>query len=338
MSGNNFGKLLQITTFGESHGEALGVVIDGMPAGLKVDRDALRVELKRRAPGQHAVHTGRLEADEPEILSGVFEEKTLGSPITVIVRNTNQRSGDYTAIKDSYRPGHADKTTMDKYGFRDHRGGGRASGRETVARVIGGYFAGLIIPSVSFYAYIEQLASFTLPSAPVNHLVTRGEINIPDAQMTSEVIEFLKGCKKSGESAGGIVALSILGCRSGLGEPVFDKLKADLAKAMLSIPACVGFSIGEGFNFALKLGSEISSEKKNFGGMEGGISNGEEIFLKLAFKAPSTVGQKAREGRHDPSILPRVVPVVEAMAKIVIADHYLRQSAYDPFLALSRDR
>lgn len=332
MPGNSFGKMFQVTSFGESHGEALGAIIDGMPAGIKVDLEQLKAELKRRAPGQHAVHTGRTEADEPIILSGIFDGKTIGTPITVMVKNTNQKSSDYDALKDSYRPGHADKTTMQKYGHRDHRGGGRASGRETVARVIGGYFAGLIIPQMSFYAYIDQLGPYKLSSHPANHQVSRGEINIPDANLTTEVIEFLKGCKEKGESAGGSVRLSIIGCPAGLGEPVFDKLKADLAKAMLSIPACVGFTIGEGEGFAHKLGSEISVDQKNFGGMEGGISNGEEIRLKAIFKAPSTIGDKAKAGRHDPSILPRVVPVVEAMAKIVMADHYLRQKAYESFL------
>jgi chorismate synthase len=332
MPGNTFGKMFQVTTFGESHGEALGAIVDGMPAGLMVDLEQLKAELKRRAPGQHAVHTSRTEADEPLILSGVFEGKTLGTPIMVMVKNTNQRSGDYDALKDSYRPGHADKTTMQKYGYRDHRGGGRASGRETLARVIGGYFAGLIIPEISFYGYIEELGPFKISRHPGNHQVARGEINIPDTEMTTQVIAFLQECKAKGESAGGSVRLSITGVPAGLGEPVFDKLKADLAKAMLSLPACVGFTIGEGEHFAQKLGSEISSDQRNFGGMVGGISNGVEIRLKAIFKAPSTIGEKARAGRHDPSILPRVVPVVEAMAKIVIADHFLRQKSYETFL------
>lgn len=332
MAGNSIGTLFRVTTFGESHGEALGTVIDGMPAGIKINLDDLKAELKRRAPGQHAVHTSRKEDDLPEILSGVFEGKTLGTPITVIVRNTNQRSQDYDKLKSEYRPGHADKTTMEKYGFRDHRGGGRASGRETLARVIGGYFAGLILKEMSFYAYIEQVGNLKLPSKPLNHSVDRGEINIPDPKLTQEVVQFLAEAKSKGESAGGTVALSITGCRSGLGEPVFDKLKADLGKAMLSLPACMGFLLGAGEDFITKSGSGISSDSTNFGGMEGGISNGEEIFLRLIFKAPSTIGEKAKEGRHDPCILPRVVPVVEAMAKIVIADHFLRQTAYDPFL------
>lgn len=331
MSGNSFGQIFKVTTFGESHGEALGVVIDGMPAGLAVSIEDLKKELLRRAPGQHAVHTSRKEDDVPEILSGIFQDKTLGTPITVIVKNTNQKSEDYTALKDSYRPGHADKTTMMKYGFRDHRGGGRASGRETLARVIGGYFAGLIINDVSFFAYIEEVGQFKLKEKPLNHSADRGEINIPEKKMSDEVVAFLQECKQKGESAGGVVTLSILNSPTGLGEPVFDKLKADFAKAMLSLPACIGFSIGSAFELARLPGSVISSDSKNFGGMEGGISNGEEILLKIAFKAPSTIGEKAKAGRHDPCILPRVVPVVEAMAKIVMADHYLRKSAYASF-------
>lgn len=331
MSGNSFGQMFKVTTFGESHGEALGVVIDGMPAGLAVNIEELKKELKRRAPGQHAVHTSRKEDDVPEILSGVFQDKTLGTPITVIVRNTNQKSEDYDALKDSYRPGHADKTTMMKYGFRDHRGGGRASGRETLARVIGGYFAGLIIKEVSFFGYIEEVGQFKLNQKPADHSVDRGEINIPEKKMSDEVVAFLQDCKQKGESAGGVVTLSILNSPTGLGEPVFDKLKADFAKAMLSLPACTGFSIGSAFELAKLPGSVISSDSKNFGGMEGGISNGEEILLKMAFKAPSTIGEKAKAGRHDPCILPRVVPVVEAMAKIVMADHYLRKAAYASF-------
>lgn len=332
MPGNSFGTMFKITTFGESHGEALGVIIDGMPGNLTVNIDDLKKELKRRAPGQHGVHTARQEEDLPEILSGVFENKTLGTPITVIIRNTNQRSSDYDKLKDQYRPGHADKTTIQKYGIRDHRGGGRASARETVARVVAGYFAGLILPDLSAYAYIEQVAHFKLKNPPAHHQIDRGEINIPDAQMTKDVIEFLKECKTKGESAGGIIALSIENCPASLGEPVFDKLKADLAKAMLSLPACVGFSVGEGFRFAELKGSEVSGDPKAFGGMEGGISNGDPLFIKVVFKAPSTIGEKATSGRHDPCVLPRAVAVVEAMAKIVLADHYLRQQAYSTFL------
>ncbi len=331
MSGNSIGQLFRITTFGESHGEALGVVIDGMPAGLKVNPDDLARELKRRAPGQHEVHTSRKEEDAAEILSGVFEGKSLGTPITVIVRNTNQRSQDYDPLKETYRPGHADRTTMLKYGHRDHRGGGRASGRETLARVIGGYFAGLVIPGISFFAYIEEVAHFRLSGPPRDHSVDRGEINIPDEALSATVVAFLKDCKVKGESAGGVVTISIRNAPAGLGEPVFDKLKADFAKAMLSLPACIGFSVADAFSTARLPGSVMSATSSTFGGMEGGITNGDEIVLKLAFKAPSTIGEKAKAGRHDPCILPRVVPVVEAMAKIVMADHFLRQSAYDSF-------
>ena len=338
MPGNSLGTIYKITTFGESHGEALGVIIDGLPANLQVNLEDLKKELKRRAPGQHEVHTSRKEEDEPEILSGVFENKTLGTPVCIIVKNKNQQSADYDQLKDQYRPGHADKTTMQKYGFRDHRGGGRASGRETVARVIAGYFAGLIIPNISCFAFISQLGQLKLAKHPMNHQVQRGEINLPDPVLTKLAIEFLKDCKTKGESAGGIVTLSIQGCPAGLGEPVFNKLKADLAQGMMSIPACVGFSLGSGFELAFLPGSQVSQDKKHFGGIEGGISNGEEIILNLAFKAPSTVGEKAKEGRHDPCILPRVVPVVEAMARIILADHYLRQSSYSSFLLSEKDQ
>jgi chorismate synthase len=338
MPGNSFGSVFKCTTFGESHGEALGVIIDGIPAGLIFSLTDLTKEMKRRAPGQHKVHTARKEEDIPEILSGIFEDKTLGTPIAVIVRNTSQRSQDYDNLKNDYRPGHADKTTIQKYGIRDHRGGGRASGRETLARVIAGYFAGLVIPDIKFYAYIEQVAHYKLAQLPKDLSVDRGAINIPDPEMTKEVISFLEDCKHKGESAGGIVNLSISGVPAGLGEPVFDKLKADLAKAMISIPACIGFSLGNSFELASIAGSEMSKSSKNFAGMEGGISNGEDIFIKLAFKAPSTIGKKAQEGRHDPCILPRVIPVVEAMAKIVITDHFLRQSAYLSFLPSNKDQ
>lgn len=336
MAGSSFGTLYRITTFGESHGEALGVIIDGMPANVPISLEELHQELLRRAPGQHAVHTNRREDDHPRILSGVFEGRTLGSPICVIVENTNQRSHDYDKLKDTYRPGHADKTTMMKYGIRDHRGGGRASGRETLARVIGGYFAKKFLTSMSFYAYISQVGPYKL-NQQIPHGTPRGEINLPDEALSQEVIAFLNECKTNGESAGGIVRLSITGVPAGLGEPVFDKLKADLAKAMLSIPACIGLSLGAGFAMSEMKGSEVSSDSKHFGGMEGGISNGEEIMLDLAFKAPSTIGEKAREGRHDPCILPRVIPVVEAMAAITLADHFLRQHAYSSFLPSSKD-
>jgi len=323
MRGNSFGKMFTITTFGESHGAAMGVVIDGAPAGLSVDEKALRAELLRRAPGQSAFTTARKEPEVPEILSGVFEGKTLGTPITVIVRNTDQRSGDYKP--EDYRPGHADRTTELKYGIRDYRGGGRASGRETLARVIGGYFAGLSMPQLNAFAWSVSIGTFENGPVTSNERTTLGFTN---AAVSTEVEKFLLECKSLGESAGGIVGLKVTGVPAGLGEPAFDKLKADLAKAMLSLPGCLGIEIGAGFAATRMPGSELSKDATNFGGMEGGITNGDPLTLKVAFKAPSTLGDKAKAGRHDPCLLPRVLPVVEAMAKIVIADHNLRQQAY----------
>lgn len=333
MRGNKFGKMFSLTTFGESHGNALGVTLDGVPAGLNISLSDLQNELNRRAPGQDTWTTSRKEDDKFEILSGIFEGKTLGTPISIIVKNTNKRSQDYNKLKNQYRPGHADKTTIQKFGIRDHRGGGRSSGRETLARVIGGYFAGLIIHSVIVKAAINQIAHIKseVPDDFFSqHFFSQdlGKTNFIDSNKEQELIDFLIDCKQKGESAGGSITLGIKNCPAGLGEPVFDKLKADLAKSMLSIGSCVGFTYGRGIDFASLLGSEISKDTKNFSGIEGGISNGDDIFITLFFKAPSTVGENAKEGRHDPCILPRVVPVVEAMAKIVIADHYLRQQAY----------
>ncbi len=325
MAGNSFGELLRLTTFGESHGAALGAVIDGLPAGLAVDAAALAAELARRAPGQSAFTTARKEADRAEILSGVFEGKTLGTPVTVIVRNTDQRSQDYDALKEQYRPGHADRTTIAKYGVRDHRGGGRASGRETVARVIGGYFAGLVVPGLRAFAWSDAIG--TLKNGETQS-AERTVLGMTNVDVSREAERLLLQCKQNGESVGGVVGLRVAGVPAGLGEPVFDKLKASLAHAMLSVPGCLGFEVGAGFAGAALLGSMISQESKNFGGMEGGISNGDELTMRIAFKAPSTLGDKAKHGRHDPCLLPRVIPVVEAMAKIVIADHFLRQQAY----------
>lgn len=327
MRGNSFGKMFSLTSFGESHGAALGVVLDGVPPGLAVNLDDLRRELARRAPGQSAFTTARKEADEPEILSGVFEGKTLGTPIAVIVRNTDQRSKDYDALKDQHRPGHADRTTELKFGVRDHRGGGRASGRETVARVIAGYFAGLVLPQMSAFAWSEMIGGHK--NGPVLKR-ERTVLGFTNEECSTAAEEFLLECKAKGESAGGVVGLVIEGVPAGLGEPAFEKLKADLARAMLSLPGCLGFEVGIGFAASELAGSVLSKDAKNFGGMEGGITNGDPLTMRVAFKAPSTVGDKAKAGRHDPCLLPRVLPVVEAMAKIVIADHYLRQKAYLP--------
>lgn len=325
MRGNSFGKMLSITTFGESHGVALGAVVDGVPSGLSFSLENLSAELKKRAPGQLPGTTARKEDDEPEVLSGIFEGKTLGTPICVIVRNTNQRSKDYDKLKDSYRPGHADKTYMEKYGIRDHRGGGRSSGRETLSRVIGGYFASLVVPDTKFDSRIIRLGKFIVPTASVSKPV--GKYGIPHFS-DEEIEKYLVDLKKSGDSCGGIVHLQIDDCPAGLGEPAFDKLKADLSKALMSIGAVVGVNLGAGLDFVEKTGQEISKDVSNFGGIEGGISNGQKIKLEVLVKPTSTIGEKAKEGRHDPCILPRVLPVISSMAKLVIADHFLRQNSY----------
>ncbi|WP_127718439.1 chorismate synthase [Halobacteriovorax sp. HLS] len=328
MRGNKFGKLFSFVTFGESHGKALGVVIDGVPAGLDISLDDLQKALDKRAPGRVAGTTNRKEPDSAEILSGVFEGKTLGTPICVTVHNTNQRSGDYDKLKTQYRPGHADETTMQKYGFRDHRGGGRSSGRETLARVIAGYFAGLLIPKISVRGFISKMGPY---EASLEDLLKADDIspyNYPITSKNEEIKKYLLNLKGNGESVGGRISVLVEGCPAGLGEPAFDKLKADLAKALLSIGACVSFSFGLGEEMANMKGSEVSSKKENFGGIEGGISNGENIFLTTTFKPTSTIGTKAKEGRHDPCIVPRAVAVVEAMVTCVLADHFLRQRAY----------
>lgn len=328
MRGNKFGKLFSFVTFGESHGEALGVVLDGVSAGLDFSLDDLQIELDRRAPGRVAGTTNRKEADSAEVLSGIYNGKTLGTPIAVIVRNTNQRSKDYDKLKTEYRPGHADETTQNKYGIRDHRGGGRSSGRETLARVIAGYFASLMIPKIEVRAFISKMGPY---EASVNDLENVKDIspyNYPLIEKNEEIKKYLLKLKADGESVGGRISILIKGVPKGLGEPAFDKLKADFAKSLLSIGACVSFSFGLGEEMANMKGSEVSVDRGNFGGIEGGISNGDDIYLTTTFKPTSTVGDKAKEGRHDPCILPRAVPVVEAMVKCVLADHLLRQRAY----------
>ncbi len=329
MSGNTFGKLFSFTTFGESHGPSLGLVLDGIPAGLEFSLTDLQKELDRRAPGRIEGTTSRIEPDQAEILSGIFNSKTLGTPVAVIVKNLNQRSEDYESFKNDFRPGHADRTTLLKYGIRDHRGGGRSSGRETLSRVIAGYFAGLIIPQIKVFAFINQLGPYNASHKnPKEFSFSLDPFSFPFGDKKEEVIGFLKDLKQKGESVGGKISIIIENCPPGLGEPVFDKLKADFAKAFLSIGSCVSFSYGLGEELAESFGTEVSESFSNFGGMEGGISSGERIFMECAFKPPSTVGDKAKTGRHDPCILPRVIPVVESMAKVVLADHCLRQRAY----------
>ena len=318
MRGNSFGKLFSLTTFGESHGPAMGVVLDGVPSGLTFNLADLQRELDRRAPGKIAGTTTRTEADSAEVLSGIFENKTLGTPIAIIVRNTNQKSSDYDALKNEHRPGHADKTYELKYGIRDHRGGGRSSGRETLSRVIAGYFAGLILPQIKVSATITKLGSFE-----------ESKSALPlDPQKNEDIKKYLLDLQKNGDSVGGRVRIVVDHCPVGLGEPAFDKLKADFAKALMSIGAVVAFSYGLGEEMANLSGLAVSNNPSAFGGMEGGISNGEQMVMTVTFKPTSTVGDKAKEGRHDPCIIPRAIPVVEAMVKIVLADHFLRQNAY----------
>jgi chorismate synthase len=328
MRGNTFGKLFSLTSFGESHGLAMGVIIDGFPAGLKVSLEDLQWELDRRAPGKIAGTTSRNEDDKAVILSGIFEGLSLGTPIAIIVNNTNQKSEDYDKLKNENRPGHADKTTIMKYGVRDHRGGGRASGRETLSRVVAGYFAGLIIPQVKVKAYVSVLGPFEHKEILKNLDCDLAPYSFPDISRNEEIKKYLEDLKSQGESVGGRVKIIVENSPVGLGEPAFDKLKADFAKALLSIGAVVSFSYGLGEEMASMLGSAVSSYNNAFGGMEGGISNGDKMMMTITFKPTSTVGDKAKEGRHDPCIIPRAIPVVEAMVKIVLADHFLRQNAY----------
>lgn len=336
MRGSSFGKMLSITSFGESHGVGVGVVVDGVPSGLDFSLEDLSAELLRRAPGQVAGTTSRKESDLPEVLSGVFEGKTLGTPIAVLIRNTNQRSEDYEKLKTQYRPGHADETYMKKYGIRDHRGGGRSSGRETIARVIGGYLASLVIPDIEVKGFMTKMGpfestdlpkgkDFSLNYSPYYYPVSGADKDSKD----KEIRDYLLKLKKDGNSRGGRVSLVAKGVPAGLGEPAFDKLKADLGKALLSIGAVVSFSFGLGEEMVNKEGSEVSKDRAHFGGIEGGISNGEDIVMNITFKPTSTVGEKAKEGRHDPCIIPRAIPVAEAMVKLVLADHLLRQKAYE---------
>lgn len=329
MRGNSFGKLFTLTSFGESHGPALGAIIDGVPAGLSFNFEELKSQLLERSPGKIVGTSTRQENDTPEILSGIFQGKTTGHPIAVIVRNTDQNIQDYSKLKDRERPGHADRTTIQKFGIRDYRGGGRSSGRETLSRVIAGYFATLIIPTVKVYSYIIRLGDIHLAknfSFKIQDV--RGPYHFPDPSQDEKIKNYLLSLKDSGDSVGGIIGVKIQNCPPGLGEPCFDKLKADFAKAYLSIGACVSFSMGIGDDLIDHPGKITSQNHHMFGGIEGGMSNGLEINLQIGLKATSTIGSDAKAGRHDPCILPRVIPVVSAMTNIVLADHFLRQNAY----------
>lgn len=356
MLGNTFGTLFRLTTFGESHGPALGGIIDGCPSGLDIDFNFIQNELDRRKPGQSKIVTQRKENDRAEFLSGIFDGKSTGAPIGFIIRNENQRSKDYEHISDSFRPSHADYTYYKKYGIPPQPGGGRASARETACRVAGGAIAKLLLKKngISIHAYVSQVGNIRLLKNYKKLDLSKTDENIvrcPDELIAEAMIKKIGQVRKEGDSIGGVVSCVITGIPAGLGEPVFDKLNADLGKAMLSINAVKGFDIGSGFEGVKMKGSHhndlfyneggtIKTKTNYSGGIQGGISNGEDIYFRVAFKPVSTIMQKQKtvnmkgeeveitgKGRHDPCVLPRAVPVVEAMAALVITDHILRSNA-----------
>jgi chorismate synthase len=351
MAGNTFGNYFKLTTFGESHGEAIGGVIDGCPAGVSIDLVAIENQMMRRRPGQSTIVTQRKEADTVRFLSGIFEGKTTGSPIGFIIENTNQKSADYTHIKDSYRPSHADYTFDKKYGHRDYRGGGRSSARETACRVAAGAIASQLLGAIAITGYVSSVGDLSLDT-PYQELdfntIDSNVVRCPNAEMASKMIAKIKEVKKQGDTIGGIITCVIQNVPVGLGEPVFDKLHAQLGKAMLSINAVKGFEFGSGFKGATMNGSEHNdlfnqdgTTKSNLsGGVQGGISNGMDIYFRVAFKPVATIMQKQQtinskgekiemqgKGRHDPCVVPRAVPIVEALSAMVLADHYLLYKA-----------
>ena len=354
MAGNSYGTLFRITTFGESHGEALGGIIDGCPSGIELDLDAIQLEMSRRKPGQSKIVTQRKEPDDVQFLSGIFEGKTTGTPIGFIIPNTNQKSDDYSHIKDNYRPSHADYVYEKKYGVRDYRGGGRSSARETASRVVAGAIAKQMLPEIKFNAYVSSVGPLFLekPYQDLDFSTTENNpVRCPDEKMAAEMEEYIKKIKKEGDTVGGTVTCVIQNVPIGLGEPVFDKLHAELGKAMLSINAVKGFEFGSGFCGSQMKGSEHNdlynpdgTTKTNLsGGIQGGISNGMDIYFRVAFKPVATIMQKQEsldnkgnitemtgKGRHDPCVVPRAVPIVEAMAAIVLADFYLINKTYSP--------
>ncbi|OIQ15351.1 MAG: chorismate synthase [Flavobacterium sp. MedPE-SWcel] len=347
MAGNTFGQLFKLTTFGESHGEALGGIIDGCPAGLTIDLEAIQKELDRRRPGQSSIVTQRKELDEIKFLSGIFEGKTTGTPIGFTILNTNQKSKDYSHIKDVYRPSHADYVYDEKYGIRDYRGGGRSSARETVSRVAAGAIAKQLIPEIKINAFVSSVGEIFIdkPYQALDFSLTENNaVRCPDAATAAKMEEYIKEVKKQGDTVGGTITCVIQNVPKGLGEPVFDKLHAALGNAMLSINAVKGFEYGSGFCGAKMKGSEHNdlynadgTTKSNLsGGIQGGISNGMDIYFRVAFKPIATLMQKQEtinkegetiemqgKGRHDACVVPRAVPIVEAMAALVIADFAL---------------
>lgn len=347
MAGNTFGNLFKVTTFGESHGVAIGGVIDGCPSGVALDFEAIQAELDRRKPGQSAIVTQRKEPDTVEFYSGIFEGVTTGTPIGFAIKNANQKSKDYSHIKDSYRPSHADYTYDQKYGVRDYRGGGRSSARETASRVVAGAIAKQVLSDINFNAYVSGVGAIKLEKDHTQLDLSLTESNIvrcPDPEMAKEMENYIKQIRKEGDTVGGIVSCAISGVPIGLGEPAFDKLHAELGKAMLSINAVKGFEYGSGFAGAELKGSQHNdlfntdgTTKTNLsGGVQGGISNGMDIYFNVAFKPVATIMQDQEtidkdgnmvtmqgKGRHDPCVVPRAVPIVEAMAALVIVDYWL---------------
>lgn len=318
MPGNSFGQLFRVTTWGESHGPAIGGVIDGCPAGINLTTEDIQPDLDRRRPGQSLITTARLEDDTVEILSGVFAGKTTGAPISLIIYNNDQRSKDYEKLKTVYRPGHADETYDLKYGFRDYRGGGRSSARETAMRVAAAAIAKKILPpAVRVIAYTKQIQDIVVDQ-PNFEDIEQNPVRAADNAKAAEMAELIKAASRNQNSLGGIIEIVVHGCPPGLGEPVFDKLKADFAKAILSINAVVAFEYGAGFNVAHLTGQEHNAMEV---GMYGGISNGRDMVMRLAVKPTASIGIG---GRHDPCLLPRAVPICEAMVNLVLVDHYLR--------------
>ena len=349
---NTFGNIFTLTTFGESHGDGIGGIVDGMPAGIAIDMEFIQSELDRRKPGQSHLTTSRQEGDRVELLSGVFEGRSTGCPIAFLVRNTNQHSSDYENLRNVFRPSHADFTYSQKYGLRDHRGGGRSSARETIARVVGGSLAKLALRQlgITVVAYTSQVGDIAVSrdyhTLPLD-AIDSNAVRCPDAEVAARMEELIMQVKADGDTIGGIITGVIRGCPVGLGEPVFGKLHAALGAAMLSINAVKGFEYGDGFAGVSQRGSQqndiftsdggrISTLTNHSGGIQGGISNGQDIFFRVAFKPVATLLQPQQtvdadkqpvtlqvRGRHDPCVLPRAVPVVEAMAAMTILDAYL---------------
>jgi chorismate synthase len=347
MAGNTFGTIFRVSTFGESHGKAIGGVIDGCPSGIELDLEAIQHDLDRRKPGQSAIVTQRKEPDEVEFFSGIFEGKTTGTPIGFAIHNTNQKSKDYGHIKDSYRPSHADYVYDKKYGFRDYRGGGRSSARETASRVVAGAIAKQFLKGIEIQAYVSQVGDMKLDKDYKDldlSLTESNAVRCPDPEMAMKMEEYIKSIKKAGDTIGGIITCVAKNVPIGLGEPVFDKLHAELGKAMLSINAVKGFEYGSGFEGVKMKGSDHNDQFNSdgstitnySGGIQGGISNGMDIYFNVAFKPVATViqgyetidkeGNKVQaqgKGRHDPCVVPRAVPIVEAMTAMVLADFAL---------------